>query len=189
MKLEDRANVKTATKRSAPVSATTSPSTPTPAPGVPTGMYPMGFNPMMHPFYPMMPGQYNPPTPVPPPRYYQSHVSGSSSRHHAFEMPSSDPMEELDDITLFPRITDWLTELDRGPLGVDGYDFAQYSDFFATEKYVRICDLADSHFTPASLSSACLGMPQGTADKLLNLCKKETVRIRKRAKAGLVQYR
>lgn len=115
--------------------------------------------------------------------HHSAHGHSTYTRRHEVEVPSSDPIEEVEDVALFPRMTDWLRSLDDDPKrGVDGHNFSQFAPDFEREKYVRICDLDD--LSPTALSAICQwqGMPNGTAKKLLQYTHTETARIRKTEK-------
>jgi hypothetical protein len=96
-------------------------------------------------------------------------------------MPSSDPpSEDIEDVTLFPRISGWLHDLDSGPRGVDGHDFSAWANYFSERKYIRICDIADG-LTPTELSKSS-GMAEGTAKRLISYSEADTQTIRNREK-------
>lgn len=50
--------------------------------------------------------------------------------------PSSPLTEDIEDITLFPRISEWLCELDEGTRGADGHNFSAWAVYFAERKYI-----------------------------------------------------
>lgn len=60
------------------------------------------------------PGPYGPPHMYPPisPFGYRHSLGLHYSRHD--EMPSSDGLEPMEDVSLFPLLQQWLTELDNG---------------------------------------------------------------------------
>jgi len=87
-------------------------------------------------------------------------------------MPSSPLTEDIEDVTLFPRISGWLRELDDGPRGVDGHNFSAWVDHFAERKYIRICDIADG-MSPSELSNSS-GMAEGTAKRLISYAEADT---------------
>jgi hypothetical protein len=95
-------------------------------------------------------------------------------------MPSSPAPEDIEDVSLFPRISGWLHDLDSGPRGVDGHDFSAWADYFSERKYIRICDIADG-LTPAELSKSS-GMAEGTAKRLISYSEADTQTIRKKEK-------
>ncbi|KAJ7749360.1 hypothetical protein B0H14DRAFT_3513627 [Mycena olivaceomarginata] len=112
-------------------------------PGLPYGM---------PPFAPWWMSSYQ--TPAPPPK----------SRYD--NIPSSDPIEDVEDVTLFPRITPWLQELDNGPRGHDGHNFSQFAAEFEREKYMCVIDLMD--LNAGRLTALAPKMAHGTASKLLS---------------------
>ena len=110
--------------------------------------------------------------PPPPPSY---------SRSRYDDIPSSDPPEEFgEDVTLFPRLSQWLVELDEGPRGADGHNFSQFVHGFEQEKYFRICDVAD--LSVGDVCGILTGIAQGTASKLVSYAKQDTELIRKKEK-------
>jgi len=89
---------------------------------------------------------YGPPYPYLYPLYHipQTNFSSPSSRNQRrFNIPSSDPIEELEDPTLFPRIGSWLQELDDGIRGSDNHNFAQYTAALDDNRFTRIFQLED----------------------------------------------
>lgn len=107
---------------------------------------------------------------------YGSPMSRYPQRH--FDIPSSDPIEELEDPTLFPRIGAWLQELDAGVRGSDGHNFSQYADSFEGNKFTRIFQLEE--LSDDKLVSLCPGMPVGTATLIIAYAKKDVGAIRKK---------
>ncbi|KAG6848686.1 hypothetical protein H0H93_014862 [Arthromyces matolae] len=143
-----------------------------------THAYPYG-----NPFPGFFPGyqvpQGFPYMPLPGPAYQ------TPTRYHGdFDMPSSDPPEEVEDVTLFPRITSWLEGLDNGVRGADGHHFSRFTEDLEREKFVRICDLADLSDVQ-ELLGLCPGMAHGTGAKLLNYAKKDTNAIREKEQKRL----
>jgi hypothetical protein len=149
--------------------------------------YQYGFNHLIYMY---------PPPPMPPfiPGYSLPYPSGSShnyeSHHprysycHNNNMPSSDPPEEIEDVSQFSLISEWLQELDNGPHGADGHHFSQFVPFFQHHKYIRICDIADN-LDASSLSAKCEGIADGTAQNIISYARADTKAIRRReAKKG-----
>jgi hypothetical protein len=91
-------------------------------------------------------------------------------------MPSSDP-PELDDLTLFPRVAAWLHELDGGPRGTDGHNFAQYGEPLEQKMFKRIFQLES--LTEDKLVAICDSMALGTATLILRYARHECGKIRK----------
>src|ERR1700678_665380 len=126
-----------------------------------------------------------------PPSYPPYHFFGSSSHGSSYhvsspllanhqggaDIPSSDPPEELEDVRLFPRIRQWLLDLDKGMRG-DDHNFSQFAEQFEQEKFNRVSDLVD--LTVADIIELCPGIAHGTASKLLSYSKKDTEAIRKK---------
>ncbi|KAJ7764059.1 hypothetical protein B0H14DRAFT_3510513 [Mycena olivaceomarginata] len=124
-------------------------------PGLPYGM---------SPFTPWWMNTYK--TPAPPPK----------SRYD--NIPSSDPIKDVEDVTLFPRITPWLRELDNGPRGHDGHNFSQFAPEFEQEKYMCVVDLMDLNV--GRLTALAPEMAHGTASKLLSYASQDVERIRRK---------
>ncbi|KAJ7734894.1 hypothetical protein B0H14DRAFT_3516988 [Mycena olivaceomarginata] len=124
-------------------------------PGLPYGM---------PPFAPWWMNTYQMPAPPPKSRYDN--------------IPSSDPIEDVEDVTLFPRITPWLRELDNGPRGHDGHDFSQFAPEFEREKYMRVVDLMDLNV--GRLTALAPEMAHGTASKLLSYASQDVECIRRK---------
>ncbi|KAJ7115759.1 hypothetical protein C8R44DRAFT_739505 [Mycena epipterygia] len=87
------------------------------------------------------------PAPAVPPPY---HTPAPQPRTR-YEDVASSPGDEVEDVTLFPRISNWLQELDSGARGHDGHEFTQFAADFEREKYIRIVDLVDMRGTAAKL--------------------------------------
>jgi hypothetical protein len=102
---------------------------------------------------------------------YQTPAPPQKSRYN--NIPNSDPIE---DVTLFPRITPWLQELDNGPRGHDGHDFSQFAAEFEWEKYMRVIDLMDLNV--GRLTALAPEMAHGTASKLLSYASQDVECIR-----------
>lgn len=133
---------------------------------------PYGFPPTPYgAYYPPYPSPWNP-SPMP-------HFPSSSSHKYYPDIPSS-PNEIEEDVEAFPRLLQWLQDLDNGMRGADGHNFTQFHAVLDSEKYFRVCDLADSTVTVESLMSLCSGMAHGTASKLLANARRDTAAIRKR---------
>ena len=138
----------------------------------------MGFPGYPYPYAPYAP--YAPPPHMSPwgPGYGMHPTASHAPPINA--MPSSPSTEDIEDVTLFPRISGWLRELDDGPRGVDGHNFSAWADHFAERKYIRICDIADG-MSPSELSNSS-GMAEGTAKRLISYAEADTQVIRKREK-------
>lgn len=125
------------------------------------GMAPFGY-----PF----PWQY-PPYQTPP-------ATTPVNRGRRDEMASSDPPEVVEDSRLFPRIENWLHELDNGPRGVDDHNFAHFIPEFQREKYMRVVDLESLKIH--DLKALIPEMAHGTAAKILTYATTDISTIRKR---------
>ncbi|KAJ7824659.1 hypothetical protein B0H13DRAFT_2290928 [Mycena leptocephala] len=130
-------------------------------------MHPYGVPPYTPwPGWPMPGGPYQTPVPHPKPRYDDA--------------PSSDPVEEVEDVTLFPRLSAWLQDLDSGPRGQDGHQFTEFAADLEREKYMRIVDLVD--LETSDLRALIPEMAHGTATKLLSYAEKDVALIRRKEK-------
>jgi len=116
---------------------------------------------------------------VPPPWYpfmgYPGPPFGGSGRSN---MPSSDPIDELDDPTLFPRVVTWLHDLDNGPRGMDGHNFSQCAVALETNMFTRILQL--EMMSNQELQALCPSMPAGTTSLLLQYARRDCNNIRKK---------
>ncbi|KAJ3811439.1 hypothetical protein F5876DRAFT_75798 [Lentinula aff. lateritia] len=119
------------------------------------------------------------------PGFMQPPASPFKHRSHSGrdKMPSSDPMESMEDVTLFPRLEQWLADLDNSPHGLNNHDFASFSPDFLREKYMCISDL--DGLTVNELLEICGGMARGTAKKVLECAARECKVIRKKEKQRL----
>lgn len=125
-----------------------------------------------------------PPLPAYPPSYYgpsHGHPSGSATLKRGLDhdIPSSDPFVPEEVPTIYPRIDEWLTELDSGERGVDQQGWAQYAVPLSTNGYTRIIQLVDDG--PKDLAEMT-GMPIGIAKLLIKYAKADSDRITKREK-------
>jgi hypothetical protein len=132
------------------------------------------------PYIPPYPPSFSPPqitSYVPPLTPYATccHSRYYGGENH--EMPSSDPPEELEDLSSYPLIRDWLQILDDGPHGRDGHHFSHFAEDLEKEKFICVCDL--ENLSKVALSALCPGIAKGAAVKLLHFAEKETKRIRK----------
>lgn len=119
----------------------------------------------------------------PPPPWFSSPYMG----YHPYEtpghsrngpdIPSSDPIEETEDPTLFPRVSLWLRDLDGGPRGTDGHNFSQCQQVLDANMFTRISQL-DS-MVNSELIGLCPGLPAGTAGLLLQYARADCSKIRK----------
>lgn len=105
-------------------------------------------------------------------------------------MPSSDGIyDELDDISLYPRLPQWLQELDDGVRGRDGRNYAQYGAALEEAGYDRICDLEDEGLvTPESLGRDW-GMKSGVATKVLSWARHDVKKIKDSERRRLREIR
>ena len=124
----------------------------------------------------MLPGPYEPP---PPHRSHWAPRYGTCAPTNM--MPSSEPpTEDVEDVTLFPQISEWLRNLDDGRHGADGHNFSTFIGYFTEHKYIWISDIADG-LTPADLTKGAR-MAEGTAKCLISYAEADTLAIRKKEK-------
>ena len=118
---------------------------------------------------------------VPPPWYlfmgYPT-FGGPGRSNFGRDMPSSDPINELDDPTLFPWVTSWLLDLDNGPRGADGHNFSQCALTLETNMFTRILQL--EAMSNQELRALCPSIPAGTASLLLQYARGECNSIQKK---------
>lgn len=112
---------------------------------------------------------------LPPP--YAYHPPGYHHEYHA-NAPSSDPIEELDDVELYPLMRDWLVSIDNSPHGKDGQNFQQHVSALTCEGFRRIQQLVDETVTIDVLLACCQGLTRGDGTLLLGYAKKDVAAIR-----------
>jgi hypothetical protein len=78
----------------------------------------------------------------------------------------------MEDPTIFPRVQEWLQNLQQGPLGQDGHQLEMHAPALLGQGYIQISDLADEMSVPELLSH-CPGLREGTAKIILKQAKKE----------------
>jgi hypothetical protein len=78
---------------------------------------------------------------------------------------------------VFPRIAEFLAELDKGPLGLDGHQFESYMSDFAREKVYRISEL--NGMTSEELRLICPSIPLGTARLILTKAAQDVKKVQK----------
>jgi hypothetical protein len=132
--------------------------------------YPMYGNPFSQPPYmPVTPRTIN--------AYCSAAMSGSSVPQLQAVVNTPDDLPP----SAFPRIQDWLTELDGGGRGSDGQNFAQYSQALLENGYTRIIQLADDGKVESGAKdlAACAGMPVGIAKLLVKYAIADCARIQR----------
>lgn len=117
------------------------------------------------------------------PSHGQTRHRGYGGHAYHDDIPSSDPPEEVEDVTLFPRVSQWLVSLDGGPRGADDHNFSQFVALFEQLKYTRICDIADN-LAADVLLTRCEDMAEGTAQRIISYAKADTKRIRNYQRNG-----
>ena len=174
--------------------------TPTPMPAIASGSYPMQYP---HPFggyngphYPYPPppqpyGTYPGPSHAPP--YWQQMENHAyrgfdyfsqppvNKRRYIDEIPSSDPPDIMESLDLFPSLEVWLQDLDKGPHGRGGHNFASFLPNFLQDKYTQVSDLED--ISVDNILTVCAEMPRRTAEIIQKESSKMIKKIQKEAKA------
>lgn len=95
------------------------------------------------------------------------------------DAPSSDPFVPEEVPTIYPRINEWLTELDSGERGADEQGWAQYAAPLNKNGYMRIIQLLDDE---AKDLAEMTSMPVGMAKLLIKYAKADSDKITKREK-------
>lgn len=137
-------------------------------------------------------------SPIPPPKrydYYFSshrdfHLSPTNTYAHNHQS-SSDPIEGLDDIELYPLIRDWLVVVDNSPRGEDGQNFQQHGAGLCNIGFQKIHQLVDERFTADLLSRhrSLSGLTKVDATSLLNYAKEDVANIRLKETKRIKQNR
>ena len=81
--------------------------------------------------------------------------------------------------TIYPRIDEWLTELDSGKRGADEQGWAQYGVLLNNNGYTHIIQLLDDKVKDLAEMTA---MPIGMAKLLIKYAKTDSDKITKREK-------
>lgn len=144
-------------------------------------------------------GGYAPPhhpyTPTPHPGYRNygaasSHGPFRQPRYDEFDhIPSSDPIDDPEDITLFPRLSNWLQELDQGPRGGDDHKYAKFAPDFEWLKFKRIVDICTPTIDTAFVTSICTDMAPGTVSNILTYARADVEKIQRKEKKRLCEAR
>ncbi|KAJ7138027.1 hypothetical protein C8R44DRAFT_340389 [Mycena epipterygia] len=138
-----------------------------PAPGpypysfyAPTGPYPQ-------PYYP-------PPPPLPPIPTASPKSSAKPSK------PSVDSDDDDESPTLFPKIDDWLLDLDSSERGEDGHGFVKFGAVLRDHGFVCVVQLVDlGGEGEKMLLTICTGMTLGVAKLLMKYAKVDCKKVRK----------
>ncbi|KAJ7210315.1 hypothetical protein B0H12DRAFT_1157557 [Mycena haematopus] len=139
-----------------------------------------------YPFYPAAGHGPYPGAAYPPPPPSQAPVpSPPASTKSKFRKTPS--VETYDDPTIYPKISEWLLELDTGPRGEDSDHFLQYADTFTSHGFKRIVELQDK--TEDALRLICPGMSMGVSGKLVKYVQVDCRKARKRHEEMLAAFR
>ncbi|KAJ7189221.1 hypothetical protein C8R46DRAFT_1184375 [Mycena filopes] len=136
---------------------------PPPPPGPP------GY-PYYHPAGPY-PYAYYPPPPAPP----AAAVPAPESTKAA-----ADDSEDDETPTLFPKIDEWLSELDTSERGEDGHHFTQFGPLLRAQGFMRLVQLTEMGADGETmLQGICAGMTLGVAKLVLKYARVDCKKIRK----------
>ncbi|KAJ7431988.1 hypothetical protein B0H11DRAFT_2297918 [Mycena galericulata] len=132
-----------------------------------------------YPFYP-------PPGPYPPP-YYPTPTAPvldppAPQQAAKLKPASSIDSQEEESPTLFPKIDDWLLDLDTSERGEDGHGFTKFGPTLRANGYMRIIQLVDEGKDGAEmLRTMCSenGMTSGVAKLLMKYAVADCKKIRK----------
>lgn len=140
-----------------------------------------------YPYYPPLPGAHPtgpyPPYYVPPPPPAPTHalplpepVPRASALRHGASIDSQDG----DVPTLYPKIDEWLLELDTSERGEDGHNFSAFGARLRSEGYMRVIQLADEGDKGVeTLQRICPDMKLGTAKVLMKYARIDCKSIRR----------
>ncbi|KAJ7915844.1 hypothetical protein B0H13DRAFT_1871715 [Mycena leptocephala] len=150
--------------QAAPRSRTTPNHQPPPPPGPhPYSYYPPP-GPYPHAYYPPAPAAHPVPAAQNPPK-------------------PSNPDADLDDDespTLFPKIDDWLLDLDTSERGEDGHGFSKFGAMLRNEGFARVVQILDLGAEgEKELMKICEGMMIGVARLMIKYAKVDCRKIRK----------
>ncbi|KAG8950056.1 hypothetical protein FRC03_000181 [Tulasnella sp. 419] len=105
-------------------------------------------------------------------------TSGSSAGS-----PASSSLRHGDNFINYPRIADWLAELDGDHRGRDGQEWKQYADAFKTAGYYCLDQLVSNNITQLTGEKLAErvggGLVPGAADQLLTFALDDASRIKK----------
>jgi hypothetical protein len=102
------------------------------------------------------------------------------------DVPSSDVFNPDDTPTLYPRVVDWLLDLDAGEQGADDQCWTQYQHALDNNRYKHITQIAeDGKRTGGAgeLADLC-SMPVGIARLLIKYAITDTERITKKERVA-----
>ncbi|KAJ7811183.1 hypothetical protein B0H13DRAFT_1926877 [Mycena leptocephala] len=133
-----------------------------------------------YPYYPPLPGAHlagpYPPYYVPPPPAH----APTSAPPLAKQVPQASLRHDGDVPTLYPKIDDWLLELDTGERGEDGHNFSAFGARLRGEGYMRVFQLADEGDKGVdTLQRICPDMKLGTAKVLMKYARIDCKIIRR----------
>ncbi|KAJ6462460.1 hypothetical protein C8R45DRAFT_1026837 [Mycena sanguinolenta] len=142
-------------------------------------------------YYPPPPGYMPPhaypsyyhPVPPPPPAAPQPSASkpSSSTLHHASSIDSQD-----DDNITFPKMDDWLRELNAAD--EDGHQFDSFAPALHANGFMRVYQLADERDGVGLLTKICPEIKIGTASLLVKRAKKECNTLRRLEKQRKIDW-
>lgn len=81
---------------------------------------------------------------------------------------------------MYPKIEDWLLDLDTSERGEDGHGFRKFGQVLRENGYTRVIQLADEgQGGVTALRTMCAEMPIGTAKLLMKYAMKDCKEIRR----------
>ncbi|KAG8942431.1 hypothetical protein FRC03_003220 [Tulasnella sp. 419] len=127
----------------------------------------------------------------PPPPFYSmqngAYTAGGNPGAQAlpvnwngFQHPSSYSVDGLGDDIIYPKIDDWLKDLDNHKVrGQDGFNFSQYGPCFKTQKFIWIDQLADSQRVSVDKLAEWLDIEVGVAEIILKYAAVDVKRLKR----------
>jgi hypothetical protein len=95
---------------------------------------------------------------------------------------SSNPMDEIEDPSLFPLVWEWLDKLDQSPLAQDGHNFVHFALNFQQKGFIQISQLTKETLTIDRWTAIIPRMVEGTAGLIIDIATKEVEKIRHRSR-------
>jgi hypothetical protein len=157
------------------------------ATNVPQAFYPSALPGYMQPYlhFPVYSAPFTQPPfmPVTPHTIhaYCSALSGAKSHPlAAFPQATTHIPNDLPP-SAFPRIQDWLTELDAGACGSNGQNFAQYTQVLQENGYMCIIQLADEGKVESGAKklAICARIPVGIAKLLIKFAMADCAHVQR----------
>ncbi|KAJ7503209.1 hypothetical protein B0H11DRAFT_2273927 [Mycena galericulata] len=132
----------------------------------PPAPYPYPYHPPAGPY----PHAYHPPPPLPP--------SIPAAPNPPPKLLNADADSDDDEApTLFPKIEEWLLDLDTSERGEDGHGFGKFGKVLRDQGFARVVQIPD--LNEKDLMAMCEGMSIGVAKLLIKYAKADCRKIRK----------